>query len=574
MDLMTHLVHEDIFNQIEKSGLTLPLSCLGDKRVIDEVIDELISGLNPIEAISYSSFLNMIVQTCEPKESARLGRSEIAAVGFKNEIRDNKVFFHRDCLLHMMSRIIMGGKDGTMRITGGSDRRGTAKYYKALLLMNSKINSTVENERHILLKNYFLRDYPPPYSPTTTSIIFKNRLQRYWYIYSQLLPKMETHKAKLIKKGIDVLEKDSGLTLREHYSVLAGMLGWFLIFPVERRKRQNEETSILGFDYRNIDSFYIRKNNFGETDQLIRLIAFLARDKNCMQKHFARNRQDDVSGFYSHFRNFFDRPVFKIDDDSFCILDLKFLIEGLCSGFLWRIEDKASLQDRHQELKGYYGQLLEEYFAFLLKQIFGHAKISRVPGSGPDCIVESDDYLFIFEFTTEYYRFSSLYNASTNSFVKDLHRLLFNQGKDDPCGRSKRDKGKFLKLNEYLNATGNREKIIIPILVTENCLGDYDLLNQFNNFLDNNIQKYGLTNIQKHKPLILCLDDLEIFWALSNEDKAIQELETHIQTWGKSDKGKFLYNFSYFISSHNDIIKNESYTNFFDYSKFLDELAR
>ena len=71
MDLMTHLVYEDIFNQIEKSGLTLPLSCLGDKRVINEVIDGLISGLDPIEAISYSSFLNMIVQTCESKESVR-----------------------------------------------------------------------------------------------------------------------------------------------------------------------------------------------------------------------------------------------------------------------------------------------------------------------------------------------------------------------------------------------------------------------------------------------------------------------------------------------------------------------
>jgi len=106
MDLMTHLVYEDIFNQIEKSGLTLPLSCLGDKRVIDEVIDELIGRLDPIEAISYSSFLNMIVQTCEPKESARLGRKEIAAVGFRKEIRGNKIFFHRDCLLHMMSWII------------------------------------------------------------------------------------------------------------------------------------------------------------------------------------------------------------------------------------------------------------------------------------------------------------------------------------------------------------------------------------------------------------------------------------------------------------------------------------
>ena len=135
MDFMTHLIYEDIFNQIEKSGLTLPLSCLGDKKVIDEVIDELISGLDPIEAISYTSFLNMIVQTCEPEESAGLGRNEIAAVDFKKDIQGNKVFLHRDCLLHMMSRIIMRGKDGAMRITGRIDKRGTAKYYKALLFI-------------------------------------------------------------------------------------------------------------------------------------------------------------------------------------------------------------------------------------------------------------------------------------------------------------------------------------------------------------------------------------------------------------------------------------------------------
>ena len=254
---------------------------------------------------------------------------------------------------------------------------------------------------------------------------------------------------------------------------------------------------------------------------------------------------------------------------------MKFLIEGLCSGLLWRINDIASSNDGLQGLKGYYGQLIEKYFVFLLEQIFGHTKISKAAGSGPDSIVETDDYLIIFEFTTEYYRFSSLYNASTNSFVEDLHRLLFNQGESDPCGRRKKDKGKFLKLNGYLNSTGKQGKTVIPILVTENYLGDYDLLNQFDNFLDKKIQKYGLTNILKHKPLILCLDDLEIFWALSNEDKAIQELETRLQTWEKSDKGKFLYNFSYFISSHSDaIIKNKSYTNFFDYSKFWDELAK
>ncbi|HLA26878.1 MAG TPA: hypothetical protein VJZ49_03170 [Syntrophales bacterium] len=574
MDIMTYLVFEDFFNQIEKSGLALPLSCLGDKRVIDEIIDELISGLDPIETISYSSFLNMIVQHCEPEESAQLGRKELTVVGFGKDIPGNKVFFHRDCLLHMMSLIIAGCKGGATRITGGNDRRGTTKYYKALLLINSKINAVGENTKYTLLKNYIIRDYPISYSPKATHTIYSIRLQRYWYIYSQILPKMGTHKAKIISKGIHALENDSGLTLQEHYLVLAGILDWFLILPAKRRERQSEATSSLGFDHRNINSFYIRKNNFPDTDRLIYLIKFIARDINCLREHFARDRRDEVSGSYRNLRDFFDQPIFKIDDDNFCILDLKFLIEGLCSGFLWRIKDKASLQNIHQGLKGYYGQLLEKYFVFLLEQIFGHTKISKAIDSGPDSIVETKDYLIIFEFTTEYYRFASLYNESTDFFVKDLKRLLFNRGKDDPDGRNKKDKGKFLKLNEYLNTSAKQEKKIIPILVTENYLGDYELLNQFDNVLDKEIQKYGLTNIQKHKPLILCLDDLEIFWALSNEDNAVQELETSFQTWGTSDKGKFLYNFSYFISSRSDaIIRNDKYLDFFDYSKFWNELA-
>lgn len=577
MKIMTHLAYEDIFNQIEKSGLTLPLSCLSDEKIINELIDELISGLNPVEAISFSSFLNMIVQTCDPKESAQLGRKDFAAVGLKKEIPDNKVFFHRDCLLHIMARLIEGSKEGTIHITGGSDRRGTAKYYKAMLLINSEIsrfNNTAENKRHTLLKDYFIRDYPLSYAPRATSTIFKNRLQRYWHIYSQILPGMNGPEGELLSKAIHVLEKDSGLTLRDHYLVLAGVLVWFLISPVEKRKKKNEEISILGFDYRTLDSFYINNNNFPNTDRLIRLIKFIAQDINCLQNHFVKERRDKVSGFYRNFRDFFDRPIFKIDDNRFCIFDLKFLIEGLCSGFQWRIEDMVSLQDVRQKLKGYYGQLVEKYFVFLLEQIFGQDKVSKTPGRGSDAIVETKDCLIIFEFTTEYFRFASLYNASIDFAENDLHRLLFNQGKNDPLSRGKKEKGKFLKLNEYLDTSKKQKKKIMPVLVTENYLGDYDLLNQFDNILDQEIQKYKLTNIKQYKPLIICLDDLEIFWALCTEEKAVQEFEECLQGWERSDKGKVLYNFSNYISSKNDaVIKNGKYLDFFDYSKFLKELA-
>lgn len=243
MNILTYPMYEDFHDQIEKSGLTLPLSCLDDEKIINEVLQELISSIDPIEAISFSSFLNMVVQTCEPGESARLGRRELAEIGFRKNIGENKVFFHRDCLLHMMSRIIIDGKNGTMQITGGSDRRGTKKYYKSLLLINSKINRIGANARQTLLKDHFIRDYPLSYAPQATSIIFKNRLQRYWHIYSRILPGMGGPERKLISIGINALEKNSGLTLQDHYLVLSSVLSWFLILPVEKRKRKSEETA-------------------------------------------------------------------------------------------------------------------------------------------------------------------------------------------------------------------------------------------------------------------------------------------------------------------------------------------
>ena len=574
MDTMTYTVYEDLFNQIEKSGLTLPVSCLEDEKIIDEMLQQLVNPIDPIEAISYSSFLNMVVQTCEPEESARLGQRELVEVGFSKNMSDGKVFFHRDCLLHLIARIIMGGKNGTMQITGGSDRRGTRKYYKSLLLINSKINHTTGNTRQTLLKDYFIRDYPLSYAPHITSTIFKNRLQRYWYIYSQMLPNIGKAERDSISTCIHILEEDSGLTLRKHYSVLAGVLSWFLLLPVEKRKKKNENISNLGFDHRNPTSFYIDCNKFPDTNNLIRLIQFVAQDMDCLQKHFVKERRDKVSGFFENFREFFDRPIFKIDDNRFCILDLKFLMEGLCSGFLWRIKDNASVQNNFQQIKGYYGQLIEEYFIFLLGQIFGQDRIRKTPGQGADAIVETDDCLLIFEFTTEYYRFASLYNASIDFFEEDLQRILFNRDKNDLMGRTKKDKGKLLKLDEYLNSSDKQAKKIIPILVTENYLGDYDLLNQFDNILDTKIQENKLTSIQKHKPLVLCLDDLEIFWALTNKDEAVSGFGKYFDAWESADKGKYLYVFSSFISSQDDaVIRNDNYLKFFDYSKFWNELV-
>jgi len=572
MQTMTHLVYEDVFRSIDKRGLTLPSSCLDNERIIDELVDEFVGVLDTVEVVSYSSFLNMIVQTYEPDESASLGREELAAVGISRTTPGNKVFFHRDSLLHMITRAIARSEAGNVRtipITGGHDRRGAMRYYKALLLISSKLNRASRGGRQVLLK-YFIRDYPFSYLPETTHTIYTERLQRYWHIYGYLLKEMGAGKMVTISKALKELERDSGLSLREHFSILTGLMNWFLTVPVLNRET-DQDTIQGGFDCRNIRSFYIRNENFGDESSLIQLIGKMAADLPEMKERLTRDRRDPVQGFYSSFQTIFDRPIFKVEEGGFCIIDLDFLLKGICSGLLWRIKDAGG--SGLQALKGEYGDLLEKYFDFLVQQIFSGSELSKTPRTGADYVVESETHVIVLEFTTEYYRFSSLYGQSDASFLQDIHRLLFNKGKDDPYSRGKSDEGKLLKLNKYVIETAAKGKPVIPVLVTKNYIGDYDLLNQFDAILDSKIGELGLTCLKTFKPLILCLDDLETCWAVSPEDEGARAFIAVVQAWQTADKGRHLFNFSYFISNREDVyVVNQKYADLFNYRRFLDDL--
>lgn len=128
---------------------------------------------------------------------------------------------------------------------------------------------------------------------------------------------------------------------------------------------------------------------------------------------------------------------------------LKLGFEGVCSGFIWHLDNISPTNFKH--IKDKYGSLLEEYFIFLLKEIFKNKSISTTyKNEGkPDALLQIDNYIIIFEFTTEYYRFTSLYNNENQDFRDDLYKMLFNEGKSDMRGRGKKDKGKFFKLNTY-----------------------------------------------------------------------------------------------------------------------------
>ena len=130
---------------------------------------------------------------------------------------------------------------------------------------------------------------------------------------------------------------------------------------------------------------------------------------------------------------------------------------------MWRLR----AQDDIQNYKSAYGYLMEEYFKFLIKKVFDGAKITFDDATGVDAIIEQDDKVLVIEFTTEYYRLSSLYDDSIQGFVDDAYRVLFNTGAEDERRRGKDDRGKLLKLNDYVEKLKQDGKQIVPILITE-----------------------------------------------------------------------------------------------------------
>jgi hypothetical protein len=273
--------------------------------------------------------------------------------------------------------------------------------------------------------------------------------------------------------------------------------------------------------------------------------------------------RDVIRGFNKHVRIFFDYPVFKITDGRYCITDLKFLLENVCGGLLWRLRTDENLQ----QYRAGYGRLMEEYFKFLIKNIFSKSKFKFGEQAGADAIVEDGDTIFVFEFTVEGHRIYSLYDNSEEGFLEDAYRALFNKGKDDPRGRGKTDKGKIHKLHSYISQHQQKGKRVIPVLVTENILGDADLLNSFDYFYNKEIVDQNLYFTEP--PLFLSLDDLETFWALHDPNDAVDGLQAFADEWSKADKGPRFHNASCGITNFVEKQRGEARICNHDYSDFF-----
>ncbi len=574
--LVTYLHYSEIFKTFEKGGITFPIDILKSETDFETQIIYLLSNIDPTQLIQFSCFLNMICQTSITEVTIEKGagllyESNVLRKGERD--LSHKVLFHRESLLNLITKVISQDRFGTQMLIGQSHVANQKKYSEALLLTNS-ITTIEEKEQDYkngkFLRDYFIREWPHYYLPEVSTMIYKRRIRRYAYCYEALLLELEEHDKETIQKGITSFEEKEGVTLAEYMKVLHGLYIWFLEIPSTSDKIQLPDgQDKLGFDWRNPDSFYIRSELFEKDPSFMRIIDILSKDIQSLKTSILEEEEREyiIDGFNKNIRIFFDNPIFKMSDGLYCITDLKFLIENVCGGLLWRIKSKGELRS----FKSSYGRLMEKYFQFLTENIFKGSKIQIGATSGADAVIIQDDVVFIIEFTTEYYRLPSIYNTSCEEFLKDAYLILFNEGRNDPLARVvKKEKGKLLKLNQYIENNQIEGKTIIPILVTENILGDDELFNNFNDFYNTHIVQKNLTHLQDNPPLFMCLDDMETLWSLFDPKDSGTALKEFAKDWISITKRAKFHSVSYGLSEYvfnktkkDPIIKNKDFSNFF-----------
>src|SRR3989344_4933071 len=137
--IMTFISYENLFSHIKKNGLLIPSSYLKNDKNIDSLVNYFTENFDSVEGISYSSFLNAIVQTHKAEETQKTGWNELKHCKLVNNDNNAGIVFHRDNLLYMIAQLIKKEKLGDIKITGQKTLNSAANYYKSLLLISGKV---------------------------------------------------------------------------------------------------------------------------------------------------------------------------------------------------------------------------------------------------------------------------------------------------------------------------------------------------------------------------------------------------------------------------------------------------
>lgn len=554
--------------------LAMPSTKAQKKNCVVEILKGYIKDFKPDEQICFSAFLNMICQTENIVDLLKLQYNEFRGLpNILEIINDGDIIYYRDTLLCYINQIISADIYGDSKITGHDNYLDEfyINYGKCLLYSNWLIDNL---KPELIQKRLFMLE-SPFFTKEIINWIYFHRLIRYSYMYTKTISQLERNKKSYLLKGISKLEKEHNIKICDYYKILFSIYNWFVRNNYNKLKESTDNEIKLGFNKENIETFYIRKKRFEKYPQFINVLDFLSSDFKEFKDIIKLLRHDTIdNNVFKNIQCLFDSPVFKVSDEDYCILDLKFLLDKSCSGFRWLLHgliEKDVDVNVTRKICDENGYLVESYFLDISKRMFGtDIEASAAKKNKPDAIIRKsfgdEDYIIIIEFTTKSYRIASLYNKKATSFNEDIERILF---KDDSS-----DKGKFINLNKYFKniSEGCSDNTkIIPVLITETYFGDYDLLNMSPYCISEFIKSKNLEFLEKNKPVVLCLEDLELFWRVTEQKTLTEVFISKLVEWNLlKNKGEYFFRFSSFITEKSNGAVNGEYKKIFNDNYMLD----
>ncbi|HHT9720363.1 TPA: hypothetical protein ACT9GI_002949, partial [Legionella pneumophila] len=287
------------------------------------------------------------------------------------------------------------------------------------------------------------------------------------------------------------------------------------------------------FNETDSSSFYYNKNSFLKK----------AREALTLDKSQLYKLNNQYNNLYAMPVELVNKPIFEANNNNFFVLDLKSLIDSnlAITERLKRFSGKS-----HREFKEcYYSKIAEKLFCFLIRKIFPEqATISADQDGMPDAYILEGKSLILFEFTTREPGFYRLHTGTIEEFFSEYKKFLIKTK-----GQSSNRGGKLYQISKHIEKLKQGKNEIYPILLTDNYIGDFDLLNNYESFLSEEIQSNSDLHILNDYPLIiLCIDDLFIIWRYLEKSNRFYDLVDLLKSWANTNKGDYHYHFSRFVA--------------------------
>jgi len=164
----------------------------------------------------------------------------------------------------------------------------------------------------------------------------------------------------------------------------------------------------------------------------------------------------------------------------------------------------------------------------------------------PEAYILEDNKLILFEFTTREPGFYRLHTGTIEDFFSEYKKFLIKTK-----GQSSTRVGKLYQVSKHIEKLKKGANEIYPILVTDNYIGDFDLINSYKSFLTKEIQNNRDLSVFNDYPLtILCIDDIFTAWRYLEKCDRFHSLIGLLKSWGNAKKGDYQYRFSRFVATN------------------------